>query len=345
MADAPFTRHPHDAVPLNRNVAPIPECRMSPALQDGSVIKVVDVPVLGCASVWLRCQHEAERWISDCDGDVMRDKPELINARINAAYAWLWLSDPRFQWAGLAAFASKQVGCGLLHSAEMVSHSEANLAEESKKFGGTLLPGAAMENVTIKGAQYMKRQLAVANRSLFLDIYPLHRFFTLRGIAGIQECLAERQRIREKVKWDVTEKLPFGLPFKEILAGFQAIERNELQESVKQLATHEQVNVLQTILYDDPLTRALLDANQAAWVTGMPSGKFEEIQLTLSSQCKPKRGFSIALKRSLAVKLWDKDERMEFVLRAAKDFDRLLHTQRNLVAQSIKSIYYGRGVQ
>lgn len=42
------------------------------------------------------------------------------NRRINAACARLWLADQRFQWAGLAAFASKQVGCGLLHSAEAI---------------------------------------------------------------------------------------------------------------------------------------------------------------------------------------------------------------------------------
>jgi len=42
------------------------------------------------------------------------------NQVINAAYARLWLQDSRFQWAGLAAFASKQVGCGLLHASNTV---------------------------------------------------------------------------------------------------------------------------------------------------------------------------------------------------------------------------------
>jgi hypothetical protein len=46
--------------------------------------------------------------------------PKARNKAINAAYAQLWRLDSRFQWAGLAAFASKQVGCGLLHAAESV---------------------------------------------------------------------------------------------------------------------------------------------------------------------------------------------------------------------------------
>ena len=51
--------------------------------------------------------------------------PKARNSAINAAYAQLWLDDPRFQWAGLAAFASKQVGCGLLHAADSIDKIQA----------------------------------------------------------------------------------------------------------------------------------------------------------------------------------------------------------------------------
>jgi hypothetical protein len=51
--------------------------------------------------------------------------PKARNKAINAAYAQLWRHDPRFQWAGLAAFASKQVGCGLLHAADTVEKIQA----------------------------------------------------------------------------------------------------------------------------------------------------------------------------------------------------------------------------
>lgn len=45
-------------------------------------------------------------------GGILIADPKARNRAINAAYANLWLKDPRFQWAGLAAFASKQVGVG-----------------------------------------------------------------------------------------------------------------------------------------------------------------------------------------------------------------------------------------
>jgi hypothetical protein len=328
----PYTEHAHDRIQLNRNIVPIPECRVNSALKNGKIIKVVDVPILGCPSVWLRCQEEAQNWISDCEGELMQTRPELINARINAAYAYLWLTDHRFQWAGLAAFASKQVGCGLLHSAQMVTRAKAGDAGPLDRAAGV-------------GAEYMHRQLAIANRSLFLDIYPLHRFYTLRGIDGIRACLDERQLIRDKVKWEVKEKLPFGVPFKEIKAGFEAIERGDLMESVRQLARHEQINVLQKVLYDDSRTRALLDGNQAAWVVGFPSGFYEEVQLTLAAQCWPLSTFSRLFNKSLTVKLYDQDDRMAFVDKAAEDFDKLLRKRPADVERSLKQIYLGHGIR
>jgi hypothetical protein len=331
MSTTPFTPHAHDEIPLHRNVVPIPECRVTSALQGGKVIKVVDVPILSCASVWLRCQLEAEKWIQDCNGKIMEDRPDLINARINAAYAWLWMSDRRFEWAGLAAFASKQVGCGLLHSSEMIGIGSSTAAGPIDRWAG-------------HGAAYMKHQLAIGNRSLFLDIYPLHRFYTLRGIKGIRECLGERQLIRDKVEWTIKDVLPFGLPYKEILAGFEAIERGDVMESVRQLARHEQLNILQKIIYDNPATRMLLDGNQAAWVIGIPSGRYEEIQLTLSAQCKPKRTLTTMLKKSLEVALWNPDDRMKFVYQAAEEFNKVLRKFPHEVEASIKQIYLGHGV-
>lgn len=334
MPANPFTKHPHDPIPIGRNIPPIPECKITPMLQNGTVTKAVNVPILGCTSVWLRCQQEAEQWISDCDGKIMLSRPDLINARINAAYAWLWMSDHRFQWAGLAAFASKQVGCGLLHSTEMVSV-------------GSSVAAGPVDRVAGNSAEYIKRQLAIGNRTLFLDIYPLHRFYMLRGIDGMRKCLGERKLIRDKAKWDETVKgkLPFGLAFKEVLAGFEAIERGDIAESVRQLAVHEQVNVLQKIIYDDPTTRMLLDGNQAAWVIGFPSGRYEEVQLTLSAQCKPSGAFTSWFRKSLSVALWKPDDRMEFVHRAAAEFDKILRKHPAHVKASIEQIYLGRGIR
>lgn len=71
-----------------------------------------------CETLWRGYQQRAESVVAP-GGRLITD-PKARNSAINAAYAGLWLTDQRFQWAGLAAFASKQVGCGLLHAAESI---------------------------------------------------------------------------------------------------------------------------------------------------------------------------------------------------------------------------------
>jgi thiaminase len=115
---------------------------------------------------------------------------------------------------------------------------------------------------------------------------------------------------------------------------------------VRQLVWHEQVNVLQPILYNDVETRALLDANQAAWVTELPSsGYYQEVQLTLSAQCKAKRGYTNWLDRSLTVKLYDQNDRMKFVNRAVEAFDKLVRKRRAEVERSMREIFVGHAIR
>jgi hypothetical protein len=116
MPDDLFTKHPHDKIPLHRNTMPVAECDVHTRTVEGKSCKAIDVPIHSCASVWMRVQKEAEAWIAP-GGKLIEDKVQR-NRQINRAYAQLWQADHRFQWAALAAFASKQVGCGLLHAAQ-----------------------------------------------------------------------------------------------------------------------------------------------------------------------------------------------------------------------------------
>lgn len=77
----------------------------------------------GCEHAWRAYQKMAEAIVAP--GGTLIADPKARNRAINAAYARLWLQDPRLQWAGLAAFASKQVGCGLLHAADSIEKIEA----------------------------------------------------------------------------------------------------------------------------------------------------------------------------------------------------------------------------
>lgn len=327
MPDTLFVPHPHDATPLHRNATPIDQCKVTPATINGKPCQAVDVPILSCNSVWLRCQREAEAWVAP--GGKLIEDPVKRNRRINAAYAQLWLSDHRFQWAGLAAFASKQVGCGLLHAADNIERSQ-NDIQNAVKTGIDNTDSSAMVAMPASiaaGSAYMYKQLALGNTALFLDIYPLHRFYILRGLAAMRQCLPVRMAIRGKVIWPVdNEMLLFGKDFSEIIPSFELIDQNRIADSVRLLAQHEQVNILQAVIYNDAATRRALDGNQFAWATGFPSGVSENIALTLSSQCRPQQNpFTVWFSRRRTAKLYDADQRMDFVNRAADRFDTLLH--------------------
>lgn len=80
-------------------------------------------PAPTCENLWRQYQDRAEAIVAP-NGVLIAD-PKARNRAINSAYAQLWRADPRFQWAGLAAFASKQVGCGLLHAAQSIENIQA----------------------------------------------------------------------------------------------------------------------------------------------------------------------------------------------------------------------------
>jgi hypothetical protein len=342
-----FAPHKHDDVPLHRNVMPVTECKVASNPAKGKQCSAVEVPILTCASVWLRCQREAEEWIAPA-GKLITD-PILRNRRINTAYAQLWLADDRFQWAGLAAFASKQVGCGLLHSAQKVTAAMQDIADMAGSGGYAsnteLAYASTMPVGTGAGAGYMFGQLGLGNMALFLDIYPLHRFFMLRGGDHLASCLETRQSISPKVLWPVDKKmLGFGKPFKEVKDGFNAVTQNQIAASVLHFARHEQVNILQTVIYSDFAMRRALDANQFARATGFPSGVAEAIELTLSARCRPDNAgrLSVVFSRDKRAKLYDQEQRMVFVRQAAERFDRLLHSrERSEIVKAITAIAEG----
>lgn len=84
-----------------------------------------ELPGQVCENLWRSYQQRVENVVAP-GGQLITD-PKARNKAINAAYAQLWHQDPRFQWAGLAAFASKQVGCGLLHAAESIEKMQAEV--------------------------------------------------------------------------------------------------------------------------------------------------------------------------------------------------------------------------
>lgn len=343
-----FPKHKFYGVPVYSSYQCIDECKLHYYVGPAATLeKGVALYVLSPEHLWAAFQEEAEDLIR-VNGS-MNGNWEERNKRINAAYAKLWLADNRFQWAGLAAFASKQVGCGLLHSAQSVAKNRRERETMQLSFVAAF-PGAeaavGVQAGTEAGAAYMHKQLGFGNAHLFLDIYPLHRFYMERGWTEFTAYLEQRQNKKYSVYWDVDRQvLPFAIPFKEIRDGFSEINAGNLANSVKSLARHEQVNILQKIMYNDWNMQQLLAANQYVVVTGIPTGDTEKIELTLSAQCKAKDGFTLPFSKDKYAKLWVVEQRMRFVLRAADEFNRLLNgPQRSQVEASIRAIAAGGGV-
>ncbi|MBV7549397.1 hypothetical protein KW849_24240 [Pseudomonas sp. PDM26] len=197
-----------------------------------------------CENLWRGYQQRAEAIVAP--GGILIADPKARNRAINAAYARLWLEDQRFQWAGLAAFASKQVGCGLLHAAESVERVQneyeagkrmVDSAQRRWKFFGIELfgktdkqsqrdyeltrsnnpiPGVDLRNdgeslsYVQKQLQYVHDMLALGNTTLFLDVFPLHAFYKERGLWALKTCLASRKNIfghvQQPVLWPIEQK-------------------------------------------------------------------------------------------------------------------------------------------
>jgi hypothetical protein len=378
-----FKDHECDTQLLNHNTKPFSECETHTVSAYDSTFECTDVPVLTCSGIWRVFQREAEEIVAP--GGVLIADPIERNRAINAAYARLWLHDNRFQWAGLAAFASKQVGCGLLHAAntnEVIqaemdaarrmadSYSKSNPGptgayapkymdlqapqdyQNARAKNPVPLSGVGLGGLMQQQFKHVYEMMALGNTTLFLDIFPLHAFYKKRGLDELRTCLKERAGIYGHPKFPVLwlvgkEKLEFGGAHQQILDAFKAIEKGDIVESVKQLAVHEQLNILQPTIYKDRQLKLLFHGNHASYVTGFPSGMAQAIELTLASQCQPvEDGRTLEFSSNPFADLSDYKQRMAFVLRAAARFDEMLGDEnRRLLEQSIKDIAEGSGVR
>ena len=369
--------------------APAPAKNPTPTSTPSAFSEILES---ACERNWRFYQKQAEDVIAP-GGKLIAD-PRLRNRLINSAYAQLWRLDNRFQWAGLAAFASKQVGCGLLHAAESIEKIQAEFeaAEQlrrSARKGVWGLFSAEERERQAKLREYERRlreheqasrnnpvpdvdwrregeplssvqqlyqhvyeMMAMGNTTLFLDVFPLHAFYKERGLALLERCLPLRKKIygsgQQSVIWPVEpEILEFGDDHQEILLAFKAIDAGNIAKGVEYLAAHEQQNILQPTLYNDTKLVALLRSNHFSYITDIPSGAAQAIELTLTSQCHPVNdGRTIAFSNNPFANLSDINQRMAFVLKAAAQFDDLLNsTERNRIEQAIEDVAEGRGIR
>ena len=245
---------------------------------DGEVITQAE-----CASLWAKYQKEAQALIDPVDGD-----HRLRNKVISGAYADLYLNDSQFTWAGLAAYASKQVGCAMDHAAGVKALGK-GLSRAIPSGGGVVGDGMAGTS------QFLIDKLGQGNRALFLDIYPPHLFFRDHGFDKMARCASARQ--------------PPLTP--ELLRGFKALEDGDAATHLTEIAYHEQVNILQEEVYNSTAMRRLLDVNQARFF-GQALPLTQAPDVTMSDSCDPNTGATIAF--PLDEDLYDVPARMDWIL-------------------------------
>ena len=401
-----FITHECDTQELYKNTKPILECKNYPTTnKDGKQATVTEVPMLTCEALWRTYQQEAIDIIAP-NGKLIED-PIVRNQAISSAYASLWLSDDRFQWAGLGAFASKQVGCGLMSAyrlmknggiagvdagtpltkdeqkrmlkglQELLFPTTLSIAQKEwdspllESFAGGISFDEALYKVPGGLAAVMYSMLGWGNMLLFLDIFPLHAFYKKRGIDELKQCLGSRKNLFSNPivskYWtaEAQAKVKFGEDRQEILDGFQAIADGNIANSVEHLAKHEQINILQPLMYENLLFSSLMQVNHASYTAiGNAGGLADEIQLTLASECRVDNEriikfvegetlaslvVKVGLER-IGIEAWSNlanvAQRMEFVIRAATKFDVLLHNAetRPILEKSLREIKAGQSL-
>ncbi|WDH32313.1 DUF2515 family protein [Pseudomonas chlororaphis] len=302
---------------------------------------------LDCNKLWTMGQEEAIRRLSIKKGS--SGKYELVSdfsaraARIAAAYAAFYLEQGedgkpafkgRFYWMGLAAFASKQVKCGL----DFIPNDPLLI----------VLPLPLQPPMRIG-----KNSLGKGNFWLFQDIFVWHWFYA-KYPTQFEECAPERnaRSCEAQVQLNI-DKLPWAEEAlsilknlhatEEIKSGFKNInkveslpagpDRREAQlASLLDIADHEQRKILQPLIYNDPHFQVTLDTQAALeWVplTPVRSASFG-IACDISDA-----KLHVRMKKG---DLYNEAERMKFIEAIAEQYHLLMETEKDYMETQISSI-------
>jgi hypothetical protein len=263
-------------------------------------------PVIDCAAEWQSYETSARDVLSMAKPTEHR----LRNMQITARYALLYLGNPEFKWAGFAAYASKQVGCAMDHGQRIARLAMAAGTYYPMKQDDEALLDAWDELATTLGgyrvvelANLMYAKLGEGNQKLFLDIFPAHLFFIDHGYRELARCSKTRKPALSS----------------QLLEGFRLIEESRnsanrsllLEMSVAAMARHEQLNILQPVIYDDRTIRAILDLNELDLPGADPA------KAILTSECfdpGERNTYYLNDTRQGDKELYDPTDRMEWIL-------------------------------
>lgn len=303
----------------------------------------------GCVQLWTLGQQEAVRRLC-VKTRVECKKParyELVKdfstraARIAGNYARIYLElehngqpaqKGRFYWTGLAAFASKQVMCALDYSSNTKMR---------------YLPPA------VPPLEITKLSLGKGNFWLFQDIFVWHWFY-INYPEQFSECINARDfNTYENVFKESFAQLPWiedALPkirslkqTPELIAGFKLISMIEKMpkgarredyklKSLMEIAKHEQLKILQPLIYEDKAFQVLLTMQAVAeGHMGVPRRI-----ASLSTQCETGNPeLDVVMTEG---KLYNSGNRMTFITKIASTYHRQMQKAQTEMEQAISTI-------
>lgn len=302
---------------------------------------------LSCAELWSIGQQEAIRRLSIQRSCLFTRVPRqhLVGdfsaraARIAATYARFYLETEqgcnpdykgRFYWMGLAAFASKQVKCAL-----------------------DFIPDSLWFPLAKAATHVSKDSLGKGNFWLFQDIFVWHWFYA-QYPEQFDECAPQRDTSTyvEIVKSNMAS-LPWAEETltvlnnlrltKDITKAFQYTrsferssdyeERRALQlQSLMMIANHEQITILQPLIYNEWVFKKSLDIQAALEDLPLIPKRVAAFTTTCDIENEQRR---VQMKDG---NLYETADRMKFITAIAEKYHILMHEDVEYMEGTIRTI-------
>ncbi|WP_085655905.1 DUF2515 family protein [Pseudomonas sp. B11(2017)] len=307
---------------------------------------------LKCDKLWTMGQQEAisrlsvpeKSWFSSSTKMVLVKDFGARAARIAAAYAEFYLErgedgkpdlKGRFYWMGLAAFASKQVKCGLdfIPAEPYLTVAVPPVGQPALRVG--------------------KRGLGKGNFWLFQDIFVWHWFYKkypkqfdeCAPTRNAKSCDAQVQMNIDKLPW-ADEALPVlkNLAITpDVKKGFDRIKESEAASdsnvkrdlqysSLLAIADHEQRRILQPLIYDEFFFQATLKAQAAfEWAPFVPVRV-----AAFSTACDvDNKDLRVQMEKG---NLYNESDRMKFIAKIAGQYHKLMGSKKDYMEGQIATI-------
>lgn len=244
-----------------------------------------------CAAGWKAVNDEVAKV------DAMPDI-RARNKAISASYANLYMASPDLKWAGTAAFASKQVGCGMDTAHTYLDDYPGGVEQASKDMA---MNGAGIDPVS--ATMYDARQtLGAGNLAVYDELYPSLRFYQEnKATMSSQQIMG---CIKNKPGTPVDPSITKGLQ--------QTMDGHGTDGAITMLM-HEQQDTLQKTAYDSSWTfRRSLDVSR---LTGYPP-----VQLAMTADCSSSDPSKIVDFKNFPGPLYDFQSRWPFAKACANQF-------------------------